>query len=263
MGNATTTAKLDQAINAQIEIMNTATQDCSKPTDLRQEINISNCSENVLENIHFDAAIYVNTNCIQDVAFNSSAKHDIEANLRQQVSSLVGGPGNATANAAINQAIAVGTAITNSFSQQCGSPANINQSINLSCAESGRVNIKDVTFNTYYSARTECTQRAKAVSDAVTHLVATIDQKATAETAPLISGGLFMIIAVVVLLFLITSGSSIVTIILVIVALLIVLTIIYLILAAIYNLEPFYVEENFDVPLIEKDSKGEPYPPLR
>jgi hypothetical protein len=210
MGDTISTNVIKQAVELSVGVINTAVQNCSTVMTQDQMLSVIG-NNNHFSNDSFKSMMNVNISCVQSTEVKNDIKSKIDAKMDQMATSVMGAlslnPGSAEATNIADSALRLGTTITNSFYQLCGT--------NLKSSQTLEVKGNDNTFNFIsYTESAEivknCITTATAVNEAVAEVKALTTQKAKAEKKGI--SLLFMVVIILGILgFMIVGGTAVVT----------------------------------------------------
>ena len=202
--------QLNDMINVAINIANTATQNCLVSGFNNQDITIQNWNGSVIiEHLDFSQIVALNSTCSTNAAFSSQIQTQIESELQQQASALVGALslGSSDAENIINAVISLSQQITNTFLQNCTTASGNNFKVTLNSG-TGSIYIGYINDKQYIKSVQNCIQQVASTSDAASLIKQTIAQSATAQTEGIIDAltklllplALVLIVVVVIVL---------------------------------------------------------------
>lgn len=132
MGNTSSTNIVDNAVQATVEIINQAMQDCS--TQMRQDqlVHVKG-NNNVTEGIDFSQMMSADISCTQETQISNEIQQTIDQEMQQRASAIMGAislnPGSADASNIMKGFVDLGTAVHSNFTQRCASALTSTQAL--------------------------------------------------------------------------------------------------------------------------------------
>ena len=200
MGAVSAKNEINSAINTAISVLNSSTQTCGTSLSIEQIIEVTGCSTVTISNINFNAIGVLDTACSQKNSSNTDISNKVTQVMTQAANainqSLSLNPNSTEAQNIVNAMINIGIAVQNVYSQSCVNSSAIKQGVRIT--ECNNASIQGVNFDAYSKAVSSCVQNSTSVTNLVNDLAVTIDQKATAEVAPLVSFGIILIVLILI-----------------------------------------------------------------
>lgn len=214
MGNSTQAInKVHQDVSAMTSVVNSVIQKCGSFSEASQTISIyQNCKDASVHISHVNMGLMMSLDlkCTQSAKSNQSVStqiNQVAAQMAAAVSGILGlDLSSQEAQNIASMSATVATTIVNSFSQIAESAANANQSIYITQkGEKCSVDLRVINFETILQSVTSVVQHSSTIQSAVTALVQTIKQVASAKVRSLVE---MLATAFVVLVAVVLGGAA-------------------------------------------------------
>lgn len=209
MGNAYSSAQVNNIVKAGMDVINSQSQKCDLGSFQLQEVDIQNSQGISFENVKFDQTVKIDSQCVSKAAQSTETSQKLQQNISNAAAASISGLnlGNfAETNSILDNSIDLSQKISNTFVQKCAPAVNQAQRINIK--DSKDVTFGYVNFNQYQDVVTSCVQDIVNDTKASQDIKNDLTNSATSKVVGLSFGGLLIILLVVLVFIMFRSSKS-------------------------------------------------------
>lgn len=208
-GGSKTKNEIVSSINLSMDILTKTIQNCGTFMTSNQVLRVSG-DYNRIYHTSFKDVMSLNVSCLQTAKVTNEVASQISNEMSQSAKSIIGslnvGGGTAEADNITKNFIKLGTAIQNTFNQDCIQNIQHLQELDVS---GNHNNLKYQSFSAMAEVVKNCVQNSDAVNKATAAIENSVDQKAHAEKKGLLDGlGMIILIIIVVVGGVVLTGGK-------------------------------------------------------
>lgn len=204
MGASVATAVADDVANISMNVVNTYNQQCNSSTVQNQILDISGCTNVIIDGINNKQKTVIAVKCLQSDATQTNIDTTVLQGAQQAAQAVTqnfGMPSAGVANTIASQITDLAIKVSNTYISMCA--VQIGQGQTLKCKDSTNIIISNVNQEQTTSQLSNCVLNATTVSAAKAALTQTVSQSAVAKeenalTALVIAAAIALVIVLVV-----------------------------------------------------------------